>query len=201
MAFKLWTSGELLTAADVNTYLSQQVIIRCTSGTRPSSPSEGMHIYETDTKKTLRYTGSAWEAVASSRISYTPSLTATTTNPTLGTGSSRLGYYSYLPGNLIFYTFGILFGTSGSNAGSGQYLIDLPVAASAALGSSIQPAMGPAMLRDNSSSNITDGTCYIPASNLTSLSVLVSGASIVNSTTPWTWAAQDYLAGSITYPI
>lgn len=37
----------------------------CTSGTRPTA-HEGRHIYETDTNKTMRYTGAAWVELASS---------------------------------------------------------------------------------------------------------------------------------------
>jgi hypothetical protein len=48
--FKTWSTGDVLTAADVNGYLMKQTVITCTSGTRPSSPVDGMLIYETDTK-------------------------------------------------------------------------------------------------------------------------------------------------------
>ena len=40
--------------------IAQQVVITCTSGTRPGTPSEGMTIYETDTDRLLVYSGSAW---------------------------------------------------------------------------------------------------------------------------------------------
>lgn len=56
MAFKTFTAGAVLTASDVNTYLAKQAVIVCTSTTRPSSPPEGMVIYETDTDKMLTYT-------------------------------------------------------------------------------------------------------------------------------------------------
>lgn len=56
MAFKTFTAGAVLTASDVNTYLAKQAVIVCTSTTRPSSPPEGMTIYETDTDKMLVYT-------------------------------------------------------------------------------------------------------------------------------------------------
>ena len=59
MAFKTFTSTTL-TASEVNDYLMSQAIIRCTSGTRPSSPSEGWHIYETDTRRFLGYRGGQW---------------------------------------------------------------------------------------------------------------------------------------------
>ena len=59
MPFKTFTSATL-TASDVQTYLMDQCIIRCTSTTRPSSPSEGWHIYETDTGRRMVYTSGAW---------------------------------------------------------------------------------------------------------------------------------------------
>lgn len=51
---------ETLASGDVNTYLMQQAVIRCTSSTRPSSPTEGWHIYETDTRKFLVYRSGSW---------------------------------------------------------------------------------------------------------------------------------------------
>lgn len=60
MAYKQWGAGDILTAADVNTYLMNQSVIVCTSGTRPGSPVEGMVIAETDTDRVYIYSGSAW---------------------------------------------------------------------------------------------------------------------------------------------
>lgn len=60
---------------------------------------------------------------------YTPALTALTTNPTLGSGSSASGGYFQF-GSLIAFWAMINFGTSGTNAGSGQYRVSLPVPAS-----------------------------------------------------------------------
>lgn len=65
MAFKTFTAGAVLTAADVNDYLMKQTVIVCTSGTRPGAPNEGMTIFETDTNRLQIYTGSAWSPVAS----------------------------------------------------------------------------------------------------------------------------------------
>lgn len=58
MPFKTFVAGAVLTASDVNTYLAKQSVIVCTSTTRPSSPPEGMTIYETDTDRLLVYTTS-----------------------------------------------------------------------------------------------------------------------------------------------
>jgi hypothetical protein len=47
--------------ADV--FVGKNVIVICTSGTRPGTPVEGQHIYETDTNQTLKYDGSGWVQV------------------------------------------------------------------------------------------------------------------------------------------
>lgn len=59
--------------------------------------------------------------------SWTPTLTAASTNPSLGTGSS-LGVYSRI-GKTVYYRGRVLFG-SGATFGSGTYSISLPVASS-----------------------------------------------------------------------
>lgn len=59
-------------------------------------------------------------------VSYTPALTATTTDPTLGTGSVATGRYFQF-GKFVIANFAIKFGTSGTNAGSGAYRVSLPV--------------------------------------------------------------------------
>lgn len=60
MPYKVFATEEVLASADVNAFLMRQVIVTCTSGTRPASPSEGMTIYETDTDKYMGHDGSAW---------------------------------------------------------------------------------------------------------------------------------------------
>jgi hypothetical protein len=50
-------------------------ILICTSTTRPSNPQEGQHIYETDTKKTMKWTGNVWQAVG--HEDFTPPATIT----------------------------------------------------------------------------------------------------------------------------
>lgn len=80
MAFKTFTAGSVLTAADVNDYLMEQTVISCTSGTRPASPNEGMTIYETDTNRYMFYNGAAWDYVfgASIRKTADESVTSST---------------------------------------------------------------------------------------------------------------------------
>lgn len=63
MAFKTFNDGDVLTETDLNTYLMRQAVVKCTSGARPSSPTEGDVIYETDTDALLIHSGSAWDVV------------------------------------------------------------------------------------------------------------------------------------------
>lgn len=67
--------------------------------------------------------GAKWTGGAQSGL-YTPTLTAAT-NPTLGAGSQQLGRYT-VNGDVMEVQAFIAFGTSGSNVGSGSYLISLP---------------------------------------------------------------------------
>ncbi len=63
MAYKTFVALDPLPASEVMTYLMKQAVIVCTSSTRPSSPVEGMHIYQTDTDTVAIYNGSAWVEV------------------------------------------------------------------------------------------------------------------------------------------
>jgi hypothetical protein len=47
VTYKVWSTNEVLTSTDLNNVAKQQVI-GCTTGTRPSSPPDGMMTYETD---------------------------------------------------------------------------------------------------------------------------------------------------------
>lgn len=184
-------------ASDVDTKLGGVVL--CTSSTRPTA-REGAVIYETDTDLLLKYTGSAWERLASSRISFTPTLTATTTNPTPGTAAVRQGYYTISPGPMCTFHFYFQFGTSGNAPGSGQYLVTLPFTANSTPVSSGVLAIGTAMARDDSAGAIRMGSSYVPSSNLAVVAFFVDAATVGNAA-PWTWSANDYLSASITYPI
>ena len=74
---KLFTSGSVLTADQVNTFLMDQSIMRFTSTTTRDAAfggageptlSEGMFAYTTDTDTLWYYTGSVWQAVLGSNI-------------------------------------------------------------------------------------------------------------------------------------
>lgn len=199
MAFKVFAAGEVLTAADVNDYLAEQAVIVCTSGTRPSSPNEGMTIYETDTNLTRQYTGSAWGILfINGPTSYVPVLTASSSNPTLGTGNVAVGKYTYLPGGMIKYRFYVQFGTASVATGSGTYQISLPLTAADALAGASVEDCGSGIVRDSSGATQRQATLVILSSTLDKL-IMYADDVPVTAVAPWTWAASDYLTGSIVY--
>ena len=65
LGFKTFNTGEVLTAADVNGYLMQGVLVFATEAARNSaitSPQEGQFAFTKDTNSLWYYSGSAWVA-------------------------------------------------------------------------------------------------------------------------------------------
>ncbi len=102
---RLFVAGDVLTAAQVNTFLQDQVIMRFASsvardaafgGAGEPTLAEGMFCYLLDTNEFLVYTGSAWTAVdTTTDSSKIPLATVTTAGDLIiGTGNAtvtRLG--------------------------------------------------------------------------------------------------------------
>lgn len=194
--YTLLVTGDVPGASTYFNPLLQQTIIPCTSGTRPSSPNNGMMIWETDTNRYVSWSStlSAW--VPSGQIitnSVTPALTAATTNPTLGTGNTATARYTLFNGKMCTYWGYIQFGTTSANAGSGQYFISLPFAAA----TGINFISGSALVRDNSANDIRNANCYM-AGGASTLSLVTTDV-IAGSANPWVWAASDYIHWNITY--
>jgi hypothetical protein len=132
--------------------------------------------------------------------SYTPVLTAATTNPTLGTGSSSTGSYARIQ-DLIIYRFAITFGTSGVAAGSGVYRVSLPVTASATT-SFYEIGNGQTSFYDSSLVVIYFANAWLP--NTTYLEILYQQTfngllSNVTNAAPVIPAANDAISGLIIY--
>jgi hypothetical protein len=198
MGYKLWTTNELLTSSDVNTYLMKQAVISTTSGSKPTPPVDGMLVWETDTENYVSYNASlaTWVYVGKMLTgTYTSTLTAVTTNPTLGTGGSANGRYTLFGGKFCVLRGTVAFGTASTNAGSGQYLIALPFAASSAITTGV-PFVGSGVVRCAGGLNVT--TCFI-ASGSSNLAMLTTGGNNVASGAPGAWTANDYLSFTITY--
>lgn len=205
--YTLLVTGDVPGAATYFNPLLQQTIIPCTSGTRPSSPPDGMVIWETDTERYM-----SWNATAAAWIylgqmltgTYTPALNGSTTNPTLGTGSSALGRYTLRNGNWCDVRGLIKFGTSGVSAGSGTFTITLPFTTNANItGGNI--AIGSVYIFDSSAPAAWPGAPFV-VNSAGSMTVLVGGSpsagpSQMSNSVPMTWSTSDYIGFSVTYEI
>lgn len=137
------------------------------------------------------------------RGSYTPLLTATTTDPDIGVLGSAVGDF-YVTGSLVTVAFGIVF-ASGADAGSGQYRISLPPGLDFDASWARQTYVGQARLRDDSGPSTQPGHPTVPVSaGVNDRFEIVLGSSgfagsRVADGTPWTWASGDSLRGTLTY--
>ena len=137
------------------------------------------------TAATLNTIGAAWET-------YTPALTASTTNPTLGTGSSVTGRYGQV--NKIVCGQGqINFGTSGVGAGSGLYFVSLPITAQ-----SSGKVIGQFQIYDSSALAVYIGT-LISDTTTRSLMYYNNPSSVITNAAPFTWAASDFIRYTFQY--
>ena len=158
-----------------------------------------------------RALGVAVEAIETQLVgaydAYTPTLTASTTNPTLGSGSSAIGYYKRLGHRVEGYA-SILFGSAGVAAGSGYYGLLLPV----------EPVNRTQAIGIGYVIDISDNVRFLVASAAvssplwaanTSKAVIVvsnaagagviTGANPVGAAAPWTWAENDQLLVTFSY--
>jgi hypothetical protein len=120
--------------------------------------------------------GLAWE-------SWTPTLTAVTTDPTLGTGSVQEGRFLRM-GPTVFARGYIKFGTSGTAAGSGLYRISLPVDCA----TDTLP-VGDGMIRDVTLASGMRGFCLIPPAGVTDRTEIYMTAS------PFTFMSNTAISG------
>lgn len=64
MPYKVWQVNEILTAADMNTYVGNQTILTfagtAARATAIGTPTEGQFAFLTDTDTLTYYTGSSW---------------------------------------------------------------------------------------------------------------------------------------------
>lgn len=202
--FKTFTSATL-SSADVNDYLMEQAVIQCTSGTRPSSPHEGMTIYETDTDLYKHYSGSAWVTLVQpgAWTSFTPevkgSLSGAPTATLTGSSASR---YCRI-GRTIHWHGVAQFSGAPSGAIDGAFYFTLPVTADMTAAWLIGPAYG----FDDSAVLDVHGLAYLVTT--TQMAVrYVAGTGPTGSSTnlstktselPWTWATNDIVRWSVRY--
>lgn len=167
---------------------------------RPAVPYTSELIWRTDKGCYEAWDGTAWRELArrdgggSAWTSWTPTLTAVTTNPTMGTGALRTGGYEQ-DGRRVTCRGHIKFGTSGAAAGSGIYEVSLPVTAK-----SLSPGrqQGSVTAFDNSGNDFADGAVFIESGATTKARFSID-STVVTNAWPWTWANLDQLDFTLTY--
>lgn len=126
--------------------------------------------------------------------SFTPALTAATTNPNLGTTPTKTGGYKRI-GNTVYGDAFIQWDSAGSpTSGTGIYTVSLPVTPAARYGTG--QIIGTMRLRDNSATQVkiaslrANGT--FEAHDMTAQ---------VSSGSPWTWGASDSIGYTFQYEV
>ena len=94
LGFKTFNSGDVLSAADVNGYLMQGVLVFASAAARDAaitSPQEGQFAYLKDTNVTTYYTGSAWANLDTTGMVNPMTTTGDTIYSSSGSTPARLG--------------------------------------------------------------------------------------------------------------
>ena len=136
---------------------------------------------------------------------YTPLLTASTTDPSLGVFGASSGTWVVLAHQLMFLQVDILFG-QGSSSGSGGYRVGLPDGwvIQGQLLNTVTP-LGSVRLRDDSqtsevvweASTVTGNANVIGVRNPASFNAIQ-----VQHNSPWTWANGDRIrTQTMTIPV
>lgn len=195
MAEFAFTDGGIPSAVTWNANVRDQLVVICTSSTRPGSPSNGRRIYETDTGLEYIYLSGAWQlynsvALASTWTLYTPSWISSGTQPVLGNGTF-FGYYRKV-GKTVDVCFSLTFGST-STFGTGAYSFSLPVGVTAAA-----YTVGAFNMYPGSNYFMGHFMASGTSAALTSVTSTASTAMTgVTGTVPATLATSNFILGSI----
>jgi len=94
LGFKTFATGDVLSAADVNGYLMQGVLVFASAAARDSaitSPQEGQFAYLKDTNVTTYYTGSTWANLDTTGMTNPMTTTGDMVYSSSGSTPARLG--------------------------------------------------------------------------------------------------------------
>ena len=186
---KMTFTPSVLTAAQMNTYLMDQAVITCTSGTRPSSPVQGMTIYETDTDCYVTYDGSAWvHDLGGTWRTYTPNFSGMI----LGNGTTQAKYS--VIGKTVNVTLAVFAGSTTTY--SGTIAISLPRQTAAWYSGSTPMGSGAVHNGAGSTRRLTIPTWN---NNTSFVQVLETTSGFVTNTTPFTFGTSAIIVVNITY--
>lgn len=160
-----WTSGQIVTAADMNRDVRDNFNAAFPLGV------------------------DGWTA-------YTPSLTASSSNPTLGTGSTAAGVYIRI-GRLIIGNARVAFGTSGTAAGTGTYRVSLPVTPRN-YATTPPPVVGGGWIYDASANSLWLVSTYI-GTGTSYVELPVEAGLVVTEAAPFAWSTSDQITFNFMY--
>jgi hypothetical protein len=124
LGFKDFQTGEVLTAADVDSYLMQGIWVFASAAARDAavtSPQEGNFAYLKDTNVTTYYTGSAWANLDTTGMTNPMTTTGDTIYSSSGSTPARLGIGS--TGQVLTVAGGIPSWATPAGGASGLTLI------------------------------------------------------------------------------
>lgn len=198
-------AGETLVADRATTVArAEWVPVFATTAARDAaltSPTEGMECFVTGTNTKYFYSGSSWKAAythgAFDTANWTATMTATGSNPSIGSGATRTNRWRRLSDNMIRCHGKIVLGSGPSN-GSGIYLFNLPVAMSASYGDRIP--IGTGIVYDSNLGSTYACVAYsVTASHADDVVQLVSSAAVHAAGLPFDLAQNDEFSWSCTY--
>lgn len=131
-----------------------------------------------------------WNGLESTWDTFTPTWTASTTNPTIGNGSLD-GRWLRI-GQTVVGCRITLIGGSTTNWGSGTYFFTLPAVP---LANTVPDAMGMGTVRDTSAPSTRVCLAYL-SSGVTNTVSLIEAATntFISSSNPWTWGSGDRIS-------
>jgi hypothetical protein len=134
-------------------------------------------------------------------VAYTPTLEASTSNPTLGSSPVQDGFW-FRNGELAHVFFNVQFGTSGAAAGTGNYFVTLPAAAPVLDLGIGRVAAGVCTIVDASpTAAYLAHPQWIPGDSTGRIRLgIVEGATDTSAASPMTWTNNDYVYGHLIYP-
>lgn len=243
--YKLFNTGDVLTAAQVNTYLQEQtVMVFASAAARTTALSgvlaEGMMSYLSDTDLIQYYNGTTWTTVntdqtplttkgdlftysttdtrlgvgadytilqalaststglqyAGDLVTYTPTWTASTTNPVIGNGT-LVGKYLRI-GKMCYVRIRLQIGST-TTTGSGSWRFALPFTAQTNSLNDGAPTGGYA--EDNGVAGYRIVACAIPSAGTYVEPQNGTGNSSYTPTVPFTWGNTDYLQFAFVYEV
>lgn len=162
----------------------------------PVNPYPGQAVFREDFNQFHFRDNTSWRTLQfGAWTSYTPTLSASTTNPTLGTGSIRNGSFTQL-GKVVIVNANVVFGTSGTNAGSGTYRISLPITAKTLTGGY---HVGSAFGNDTSANNGVNGVARVGSTSGYDKAEMMLQDVLVTNSNPIAWGVSDILSITIIY--